>query len=454
MLKKEGFRSLILAFIMVGFAISIACLCFFPGTINLDSQWQLQQAEQNAYNDAHPPIMSYIWHLLNSVFTLTKGSANLFLFVVVLYSIAITLIAFAEYTSKINRILFFLMTLLFPPVVLILGFVIKDSLMAVTLLLAYAIMLHAEQKQSTLLLFLSLIPLFIAFSARYNSMFAVMPLTIWFAVIFCRIFKIKLKWLAYGLLCVGISSILFIGLFVTRDRLVHNVLQATPSNAAQFLLVYDLVGVSVRSKENCLPAFYNTPDRPITDEFLRHVYRPFTNYYVFWPEKEGDRTFSVTWNSEQEKELLKSWIIALKKHPIAMFNHKIESYFSALGLTYKYGQLRANELDSPIGIPWSKVIPSRTMDAWLYLLILTILFLSPIRLDNGKKVLFWSGYLYGLSWILCTSNNEQRYFFWVIMSCTVLVSGLLVDRIPTFATQNFIFRSRFHTMTINQKSNQ
>jgi hypothetical protein len=415
--------------LMIMLGILAIGLCFYPGTMDLDSVWQLNQANSNEYFDAHPPIMSYLWHWLNVAFPFIKGSATIFLFCAILYSSALTLIAFAEQKSTERRWFFFGSMLFFPPALLIIGFIIKDTLMDVNLLLAYAIMLYADRRKSKWLLFISILPLFIGFSARYNSLFAVFPLSIWFGYIVCYWAPIQKGNFLKHSLCISVGLFLLASLFIIKHFIDKDVIHAEDSHSVQFLLAYDLVGVSVRANENSLPPFYDRSDRPITLDFLKKIYAPYTNYYTFWKIHPDDPTLGVIWEANQEKELISYWFKALKNHPKEMFLHKTEIFLSALGVLYQHAQLKANELSSPIGIVWSKVIPSETINGWIYLVILTLIWFSPIKLQNHEKVLFWSGYLYGFSWILSTPNTEQRYFSWVIMSTTVLVANLGISQL-------------------------
>jgi hypothetical protein len=395
--------------------------------MDLDSVWQMNQANNNEYFDGHPPIMSYLWHWLIIAFPILKGSATIFLFCAFLFSSALALIALAEQKNLKRRLSVFLLVLLFPPVLLILGFVIKDTFMDVNLLLAYAMMLYAERNKSKLLLLFSLIPLFIGFCARYNSLFAVFPLCVGFGYLSCRHLSSISTMIKRGLY-VGIGFFLLALLFVSQHFLEKNIIHADDSHSAQFLLAYDLVGVSVRSNENCLPSFYDRPDRPITIPLLKQLYAPYSNYYTFWQKNPSDPTLGVIWNKDQEKELMAYWFKALKNHPKEMFLHKVDIYLSALGVKYKSAQLKSNELSSPIGIPWAKIIPSQVLDGWVYLLLLTVIGIAPIPFNRFQASLFWSGYLYGLSWIISTPNSEQRYFSWMIITTTVLLAQFCVSR--------------------------
>lgn len=434
MLKNETVRSLMQATAMLCVSIFFVCLCFYPGTLNNDSQWQLDQADQNDYYDGHPPIMSYLWHGLNISFPATHGSANMFLLFVIVYCFSIILIAFNEKKTMLSRWLFMGTLLFFPPVLLILGAILKDSLMAVTLLLTYAILLYAERTRSKVLLLLSFIPLFIGFTTRHNSIFAVLPFCVWISLIVCDIGNIILRPILKHLLCAMMVLLLLFGLFFTKDFLTTRMIHAKNSYALQFLLAYDLVGVSLRAKENVLPSFYNTPIKPINEAFLKKIYRPYSNYYVFWPGEKGDPTLDCIWSVDKEKELIYAWFKAVIKHPKEMFYHKTEAFFSMLGIVHQEGQLKANELFSPIGITWSKIIPSSLLNGWIYLLLLTIILFFSKKLTRSQKILFYSGYVYGLSWILSTPNSEQRYFSWVIMSSTVLSVCIVFNKVNSLKT--------------------
>ena len=62
------FSTVVHALLLFFFVMLVVIGCFYPGTLNLDSEWQLIQANQNIYHNGHPPLMSYIWHCLNLLF--------------------------------------------------------------------------------------------------------------------------------------------------------------------------------------------------------------------------------------------------------------------------------------------------------------------------------------------------------------------------------------------------
>lgn len=411
-------------------SVSFIIICFYPGTLNNDSEWQLAQAKDNIYFDGHPPIMSYLWHILNKCFpSLQDSGSNLFLFNAICFCSALLLITTANQKLQKQRFLLMVLSLIFLPMLCIIGFIIKDALMAVMLLLFYALMLNAEQKKSKILWLLAIIPLFIAFSTRYNAVFAVIPFAMWYVYLLLNFTKLKFKTSIQFLIMALLSFLLFIVFFFTKNILETKIIHANKSFAAQFLLAYDLVGVSVRADENILPKFYTKNNAPITMDLLEKMYRPYSNYYVFWGDTTGETTLAMVADKLQENALIFQWFRALKQHPKAMIAHKIEIYFSALGLAHQYYQLKANELYSAIGIPWNKIVPTIAMDGWIYLLLLFFFILFPYQLQNHQKILLWSGFLYGLSWVLITPNAEQRYFFWVMMSATILAINQLINYI-------------------------
>ena len=419
------FSTVVHALLLFFFVMLVVIGCFYPGTLNLDSEWQLIQANQNIYHNGHPPLMSYIWHCLNLLFK-TNSHLNMLVLIGSLFGTSLILIAYAEQSSIFKRWLFVIFSLSFLPMLLMIGFIIKDSLMAVSLLLTYAILLHSAKIKSLFLFFLSLIPLFIAFSTRHNSIFAIFPFAVWYGLLLMDILHIT----KYRMITCFITIIFLISsLFLANQVLVFKILQASNSHASQFLLAYDLVGVSVRTKENYLPSFYETNDKQITDTYLENMYRPYSNYYVFWGDESTKSTLNMISNDTQKNILIKQWMKAALSHPQAMLSHKIESYFSALGLKHKYYQLKANELNSPFNFHWEKIVPHQLMDGWIYLLGLMLFFIFQKQFPFHQKILLYSGFLYGLSWIACTPNAEQRYFFWVIMSFTILLMGYIVTKI-------------------------
>lgn len=56
---------LLTALLAVTPLIVLLHIAFFPGVLTPDSVDQLYQATVNSYDDPHPPLLAFIWRMLN-----------------------------------------------------------------------------------------------------------------------------------------------------------------------------------------------------------------------------------------------------------------------------------------------------------------------------------------------------------------------------------------------------
>ena len=151
-------------------------VCFWPGYMSEDSISQLAQARSGDYDPWHPPVMSWTWRMTDRV--LPGPAGMLVLHAVLLWSglalvVAGTIVRPARAAAALIALGFF------PPVLALVGTVWKDVALGVALVLAFGLLLAAEEPRSRVAVVASLPLLFYAAAVRYNGAAAMLPLSLW-----------------------------------------------------------------------------------------------------------------------------------------------------------------------------------------------------------------------------------------------------------------------------------
>ena len=135
-------------------------------------------------------------------------------------------------------------------------------------------------------------------------------------------------------------------------------------------------------------------------------------------------------------DLQSAWLQAILKHPGEYFSHRTESFLATIGVQHRDGQIRC-EYKGPLGFPLGSIRPpSDMLNMWPYLiafgLLLALHFGKGLRLNYMQLGLLSSGFMYGLSFALSSVSNSQRYSFWVVLSCSVLVVTIVLGKVKRF----------------------
>ncbi len=126
-----------------GFALNL--VAYYPGFLNPDSLDQYRQSLSGVYSDWHPPVMAALWHGFNAIH---QGSASMLILQLgLLWGSCYLLYPLAD--RRAWRLLV-VGVMLAPFVQNFAGVIVKDSQVALSLLLALAIMLTAATRQKKL----------------------------------------------------------------------------------------------------------------------------------------------------------------------------------------------------------------------------------------------------------------------------------------------------------------
>jgi len=308
------------------FGFSATLYLFYPGFMSWDSTWQFKQAVTGEINNAHPPIMVYLWAATNRVL---YGPAGMLALQSAAYWTGIVLVACYAARRAAWRALLVLGVGFFPPSFGILPTVWKDSGALGALLMMSGLMLHAHRRHAATRAGLALPFAFYAFAVRFNNALTILPL-LW------RISEavVQSRTVSWGgrrpwLVCSGI----FLGLLSVMLSLTLAVNTFGVRRYPYFVAVplWDLAQISLETNQLLVPAAAIT--RPGLDlRRLRWISRPYRCDYRRVP-REGRSAQDIEWthlSPKEAREIVGQWLEAIVDHPHAYLRHRMRVAKAAL----------------------------------------------------------------------------------------------------------------------------
>jgi hypothetical protein len=212
-------------------ALGFACFVIygFPGYMSTDSVAQLTEARTLEFSDGHPPLMAAEWAVLDHIIA---GPVLMFLLQGALFLTGLYLVLL-RVTSKSSAAWIASGLFVFPPVLVPMAVIWKDSQMAAYLLFGTALMLQPRLRTRLI----GLGCLFAASALRHNAFGAVIPL-----VFFIFEWRAGIRWWKRALV-LSVAAIVLVGAAFALTRLlaVRHVM-LTP-------VYQDIVGVIARADE-------------------------------------------------------------------------------------------------------------------------------------------------------------------------------------------------------------
>jgi len=395
--------------------------------------WQWQQGNSGHLNDFHPPMMSFIWNSLNRLPLKTIPEfSNMFVFTTVIYWFAVALIS--RYFSNCRKkfLSCFIVLGFFPPAFGIVSQINKDSFCATMLYLTFALALasrhYGYRKSISLLLsLLSLITLLVSIGLRHNAVFAAFPIS--FIGVYGLIDSIphpKIKDYFNRSSRRIIASIFIFSLLVFSILTFNKQVVESHRYPEQIVTLYDVVGISVRSKHNYLPSFYETGQNETSMENLKTLYG-FSVSSIWW--YEGGIKLRFLENQLQRDELRNSWYQAVKSEFPSYIYHRTSAFSNLMLHNIDYNQpfqcmKGTGDASSSIPILYDYLKSTFIFQGWFYMASI-ILFL--IAIASYQELFSWelillgaSGLMYGCAYFFLAVDPHLRYLYWVVFVFSVM----------------------------------
>ena len=399
---------------------------WFPGIMTHDSFRQYSEAVSGHYTAWHPPIMARLWSFLLPV---SRGGSALLILHILLYWLAFYLIAAKLYDAGHRKsYLAAVCVALAPPFIVLTGFIWKDVGMAVTMLAAFALALHRDERPGGGIGIKIAMVLLLAYATlvRSNAIFGVAPLVL---------YAWRPKWISRPFLLLLASAAMIVVAIPASSVINKVVLNAEGRAAFKSLVVYDMVGIAHYSGDASNFAV------PVNIALVDYCYTP-----KWWdPINLGPCEKPLLLDTRG----MKFWVSAIVKHPVAYLEHRIshfnEAMFAFVGTeTYRYEDtyftrryhampqaplmLKGTELHARFQ---SFPLFSPALFVLIAVQILGLVFAArrvATPLAGASFYLALSSVLYALSFLLVGVANMYRYQFYTVAAAAVALVLFLADR--------------------------
>jgi hypothetical protein len=420
---------------------ALAALCFYPGYLSGDANWQYEQAIAGIYTDWHPVLMTWLWRQLDRAI---EGPGGMFLFQVAVLWAGIALSVREACRGLASYTLPVLAIGLWPPVFALQSQIGKDAGMVGALLLCFGLLARSKRTKSRAALAGSALAAWYALSVRHNGASAILPLALWAGVILAERAS-SATWrarLATPVRRVALGLGLFAALYGAGRLSSEWILGPDGGRYKlhQLIPIYDLVGISLRSGINYVPESHGQ-GTPWTMRELWEIYNPHSNLWLHWKDPgAGPRVMPLFERDETVQELFASWAQAIRAQPAAYATHRWELFLGHLGIaegtpkhTVRFGVSPAfhyvgpTRFDSALGRAVSGYLADESdsllFEPWLYLSVtgLCLVFawrtrsrhLAPVAaLGASSRCLTAPFARIGVA-------SDFRYLWWVVLAALV-----------------------------------
>ncbi len=401
---------------------------FWPGILRSDSINQLQQSLNGGiFCDHHPPIMAWLWRLLYKIY---HHYSVMLLWQLMLYAAAV--FWFCHSFKKNWQKLFVVILALSPMALGYQAFILKDINFANSYLYVcgYLFFLSFNQNvlsnvQKTLLNIFALSILFYGTAVKYQAMFIAPVIILWWSHIHIK---------RYLLVRLLVGVFFSVALLFSVEK--FNQMTSKPSQAWQYVKLYDLAAMSLLVQQDIIPAPFKKANYSI--ERLQKNFNP---------KRVDELAFSndspLQKNTSHSNLLMQSWRKAIIEHPVAYLSHRWRLFAHQLELT-----LYRNPKDISNPMPYDYIWFYSVLEKYhlvrllnlftsykLYFIIQVLIALFYLRkilkktpLAQNQWNIFYmnlSGLIIAFSLLIFSMAAEARYTYYSLLSCLFSLPLLL-----------------------------
>ena len=354
------------------------------------------------FDDWHPPIMSLLWAACDA---LVAGPALMFAGqVVALFGSLVCLARSAGWTVS-RRASFVVVCGLVPPTFVIAATILKDTQMALALLLATILLQRALARRMLAATFLALLLLFYGTAVRHNAVFATLPLCVAWLLVTSSVAHRPLR-VRSAFVAAVFLSLAMLGGGILANRAITRF--AASTHIGQSLYWFDLAGIAARTGANVFPVFATERISDLATSASAAYDVASVNPILFFDLD------LLTADPAELSALADSWRAAVRDHPSAYLSHRFEFAGRAYGLIGSEVYAPFNKGISPNDLGVSLARP-RVTNAVLWLL-------KPIR--HGPFFRGWPFLLIGAASLVIAYRRRARHR--ALAACLVASSTLYV----------------------------
>jgi hypothetical protein len=416
------------ALAIAGFALTL--VAYHPGELTFDSIWQYGQVVAHVYGDHHPPLMAWLWSILDRWI---HGPLGMLLLQAALMWSALLLVADGARRRGIRHAWLVVAVGFLPPILGIEGEIWKDVQMAAALLFAFALVYRGEASEGrrrVAWMGAALVPLFYAMAVRANAPAAVLPIAVYWAHALWR--RVSL-WRAVMLGTALLAAMLAAQAFV--DRVL---LDARHEHLSQFLAVFDIAAIECAGGDASVPAAMVRPETP-----PGAVCRAFDPYKVDFLFAAADAPLQRTSSKATLDALSAEWLRAIRDNPALYVRHRLRAFSALLGFgTHDDDVRRPVWIPGSIANAWGfTFVPNAATDAiglgvaaaravglcngvpWLVLALVALVAIDRDRRAlpraAGAAALAVSALAYTLPYAVIAIAPDYRYLLWTVVAGAV-----------------------------------
>ncbi|MDQ2192071.1 hypothetical protein ACODG7_12265 [Vibrio anguillarum] len=411
---------------------------FYPGAMSPDSINILTQARTDNISDSFPIFNVYLWKFLDQY--VVEGPAGMLVLNMLLYYAGLFMACYslAKTYSRLSSLVCMLFGF-FPPIIGILGAVWSDITLTSLLmfLLGLSVITGFGAERDTLSkpvkYFVAIIGLVIAFAAvstRHNAAAAVIPMVfLLFSSLMPNLTKGNaISLVRFGrLLAVFLLAVMATVGFFAASKYLNNAYTVEKKNFWRVTVLYDLTGISCRTKKDYLSEILESGQGM---DNICALYTPNSYIPLVFGEQihelDAKRRFKGVplkirdGDDDINEYLLKHWMSVIIDNPIAYFKHRAD-FFLAL-TTRSFGALWAPVFDAiysnELGVAARDKVDSTVFEEVRSLSLNSIIFL-PIVYALLALVVF------GISFVVILKQNSLSNRILSTFALAVSLSGLL-----------------------------
>lgn len=438
MLKLINRNILLLLYVIAAFIINL--VAYYPGFMSPDTLDQYEQAVTNNYHDWHPPLIAYVWSILNKV---KDGPSMMLVIQLLFYWVSIFLIAKRVQSKTIIVVLLLSLT---PFIHNYSGYIGKDVQMSFSWLLAIALIFSGNNKKSNEPVVASLALFFIAYGTllRINALTGAIPLIILYSFHFQKSKKLIVK--------VSNAVVIIIVIGLVQHVVIPKALNVTKRYPQSKLYFHDITGIYKETGISYFPEKLVQSSKVDTAGY-KDLYHTATFDNLWWGEHASVKFKDFT--QEEINNLRSSWLKATKNHPATYLQNRWDGFLYYLRIkkrrpdyTPYYVWIHPNDYgfnineDGLYKFVTGKVNSasgSFTMRPWFWLLMNILLFIPITFLKNSIEknlvvTLLFSSLMYLIPhFFVYQVDTDFRYFYWtciaVSFSFMFLINHFLRKRI-------------------------
>ncbi|AZP13280.1 hypothetical protein [Undibacterium parvum] len=405
----DKFPLVVYAICMLGFAITSASN--YPGLMTPDSDFQFLQASSLSFSDWHPPIMALVWSALLNI---VDGPLGMLFLFGALYWGSFALIA-KSMGGRSKQAAALLLAFAFCPFSInFVGTIWKDVFVFVFFLFGLSIIVRSHFNGVLLKRRAAVFLVFIFATgalARHNAILSGMVLSV-LCLTYTKNGTVKgfPRFVFIALNAMILFSVIFAGMFFTIDHFA----KPEKKYASSSLFVYDLVGVSIRSKEYLLPK-----SESFNVENIKTCYenKGWDKVWASCPQLIDELNMNGDW-----KQLRGYWISAIAKYPTLYLKHRLYHFTSFFDPAWLVFNSEPTKINKDFG--FKRSIFFNTMESYI----------KGAASAPGVSIFFTNGFwvllnlfMVAYCFVRCSKKFEKNDIFLLLISLSGLAySGPLI----------------------------